>query len=75
MREAWRGLLLADEDQAAKATCDPVAPAPRSAAAQHKAPTHHLEDGTPAHSFRTLLDELSTVLRNTCGSRGSTTPA
>ena len=25
-----------------------------------------MSDGTPAHSFRTLLDELSTIVRNTC---------
>ena len=66
MREAWRALLFADEDQAAKATRDPVAPATRSAKAEHKAQTHTLSDGTPAHSFRTLLDELSTIVRNTC---------
>ncbi|MDQ3260916.1 MAG: transposase, partial [Pseudomonadota bacterium] len=30
-----------------------------------------LEDGTPAHSFRTLMDELGTVVRNTCRTRGS----
>jgi hypothetical protein len=66
MREAWRSLLFADEDQAAKATRDPVAPATRSQQAEHKARTHTLSDGTPAHSFRTLLDELSTIVRNTC---------
>jgi transposase len=66
MREAWRALLFADEDQAAKATRDPVAPATRSQQAEHKAHTHTLSNGTPAHSFRTLLDELSTIVRNTC---------
>ena len=66
MREAWRELLFADEDQAAKATRDPVAPAQRSAAADKKARTRRLGDGTPAHSFRTLLDELATIVRNTC---------
>jgi len=66
MREAWRELLFADTDQAAKATRDPVAPAKRSAAAQRKATTRKLEDGTPAHSFSTLMDELSTIVRNTC---------
>ncbi|MGZ9059408.1 MAG: IS1634 family transposase [Burkholderiaceae bacterium] len=66
MREAWRALLFADEDQAAKATRDPVAPAKRSEQAEHKAQTHTLSDATPAHSFRTLLDELSTIVRNTC---------
>jgi transposase len=71
MREAWRELLFADEDLAAKATRDPVAPAQRSKAAKRKVSTHRLEDGTPAHSFRTLLDELGTVVRNTCRTRGS----
>jgi len=66
MREAWRELLFADTDQAAKATRDPVAPAKRSAAAQRKATTRTLEDGTPAHSFTTLMEELSTIVRNTC---------
>jgi transposase len=66
MREAWRGLLFADEDPLAKATRDPVAPAQRSEPAERKAHTHTLSDGTPVHSFRTLLDELSTVVRNTC---------
>ena len=66
MREAWRPLLFADEDQEAKKSRDPVAPATRSTAAQHKAWTHTLDDGTPAHSFRTLLEELGTIVRNTC---------
>jgi transposase len=66
LREAWRELLFADTDQAAKATRDPVSPARRSDAAQHKASTHMLENGTPAHSFATLMDELSTIVRNTC---------
>jgi transposase len=65
LREAWRELMFADEDQAAKATRDPVAPAKRSAAAQRKASTHTLDDGTPVHSFQTLLSELSTIVRNT----------
>ena len=66
LREAWRELLFADTDQAAKATRDPVAPAQRSAAAEHKAVTHTLDDGTPAHSFATLMQDLSTIVRNTC---------
>ena len=36
---------------------------------------HRLADGTRAHSFRTLLDELSTIVRNTCRSRGSSDDA
>ena len=66
LREAWQELLFADEDQAAKATRDPVAPARRSAAAEKKASSKQIDDGTPAHSFRTLLQELSTIVRNTC---------
>jgi transposase len=66
MREAWRELMFADEDQQAKLTRDPVVPAKRSAAAQTKALTHTLQDGSPAHSFRTLLAELGTIVRNTC---------
>ena len=66
LREAWRSLLFADEDRQAKATRDPVAPAQRSQSALEKVHTHALPDGTPAHSFRTLLAELATLVRNTC---------
>ena len=66
MREAWRELMFADADQQAKLTRDPVAPAKRSAAALAKVATHTLDDGTPAHSFASLLEDLSTVVRNTC---------
>lgn len=75
MRQAWRELLFADEDQQAKASRDPVAPAKRSAAAEQKARTHQLADGTPVHSFRTLIEELATIVSNTCrvpGSPGNT---
>ena len=66
LKEAWRELLFADEDQAAKATRDPVAPAERSAGAKAKVARWHHEDGTPIHSFQTLLAELATIVRNTC---------
>lgn len=66
MLEAWRELLFSDEDQQAKLTRDPVAPAKRSPSALHKAATHTLDDGTEVHSFRTLLKELSTIVRNVC---------
>jgi hypothetical protein len=66
MREAWRPLLFADEDQEAKRTRDPVAPAKRSAGAEEKALTRKLPDGSLAHSFRTLLEHLATIVRNTC---------
>ena len=66
MREAWRELMFADTEQALKATHDPVAPAKRSASAQAKASSHMLGDGTPVHSFATLMADLSTIVRNTC---------
>ena len=66
LREAWRELMFADTEQQAKATRDPVAPAERSTSAQAKAATHILADGTPAHSFSTLMAELATIVRNTC---------
>ena len=49
-----------------QATSVETAPARRSAAAEKKASSKRLDDGTPAHSFRTLLQELSTIVRNTC---------
>jgi transposase len=66
MREAWRELMFADPDQDAKKTRDPVAPAKRSEEAESKATSRQLRDGTPTHSFSTLLDELATIVRNTC---------
>jgi transposase len=66
MREAWRELMFADTDQQAKVTRDPVAPAKRSKAALAKAARRTLDDGTPVHSFSTLMTELATIVRNTC---------
>ena len=66
MREAWRELMYADTEQAAKATRDPVAPAKRSTSAHAKAVSHALPDGSPAHSFATLMAQLATIVRNTC---------
>ena len=64
LKEAWRELLFADEDQEARATRDPVAPAERSAGAKAKVARRHHEDGTPIHSFPTLLAELATIVRS-----------
>ena len=69
MMEAWRPLLFADEDQSAKQNTDPVAPAERSAQAIEKVCTKRLPDGSPAHSFQSLLGNLATIVRNTCHSR------
>jgi hypothetical protein len=70
MREAWRELMFADTDQAAKATRDPVAPAQRSQQAQEKVASCTVDDGTPAHSFSTLMAELGSIVRNTCRTPG-----
>jgi len=40
--------------------------AKRSKAALAKVARKRLDDGTPAHSFGTLLAELGTIVRNTC---------
>jgi len=69
MLEAWRPLLFCDEDQDAKATRDPVAPAKRSEAALRKVHTRRLNDGTQVHSFPTLIGLLSTIVRNKCRRR------
>jgi transposase len=66
MREAWRELMFADPDQDAKKIRDPVAPAKRSEVAEIKATSRQLLDGTPTHSFSTLLSELGSIVRNTC---------
>jgi len=66
MTEAWRSLLFADEDQARLAVRDPVAPAIRSEPALDKIASKRLTDGSPAHSFSTLMQELGTIVRNTC---------
>jgi transposase len=70
MREAWRPLLFADEDWIGKALRDPVAPARRSDAAEEKVASHRTADGRPLHSFRTLLQNLATIVRNRCRARG-----
>lgn len=72
MREAWRELMFADEDQAAKQVRDPVATAKRSTKTLNKVHSRTLDDGTPAHSFKTLMEELATITRNTCGTPGNT---
>ena len=74
IRDAWRELTFTDTDQAAKLTRDPVAPAQRSDAAQRKAHTRTLDDGTPTHSIATLMSEMNTIVRNTCRA-GSDAPS
>ena len=66
MMQAWRPLTFADEDQEAKATRDPVAPARRSDDALAKAALKTTKDHQPVHSFRSLLDHLGSIVRNYC---------
>jgi transposase len=73
MREAWRPLLFADTERERRAERDPVAPATRSDTALAKVATKTLPNGSPAHSFRTLLNELGTIVRNTCRRRHADT--
>jgi len=62
LERAWAPLLFRDEER--PELDDPVAPAQRSEAALAKAHTQRLPDGTPVHSFGTLLDEMATLTRN-----------
>lgn len=62
LERAWAPLLFRDEERPLAA--DPVAPAERSASATRKARTQRLEDGTPAHSLRTLLADMATLTRD-----------
>ncbi|MDB5756247.1 MAG: hypothetical protein JWR56_2675 [Massilia sp.] len=71
LRDAWRELMFTNVDQEAKRTRDPVAPAKRSKAALGKAADRHLDDGSPVHSFSTLMSELGGIVRNTCRTPGA----
>jgi len=51
-------------DEAPPAREDAVAPAPRSDGARWKERTKRTADGWPVHSFRTLLAELATIVKN-----------
>lgn len=75
MVDAWRPVLFCDEDSEAKSTRDPVAPAERSAKALEKIASKALDDGTPVHSFQTLLKNLSSIVTNVCRSPGASNEA
>jgi transposase len=75
MRQAWGSLMFTDEDSQAKLTRDPVTPAARSDAAMKKVQSRTLEDGSPVHSFQTLMAQLQTIVRNTCCTPKSGTDA
>jgi hypothetical protein len=66
MRRALALMLFDDHDrptgQALRSSV--VAPAQRSQSAEDKAHTKRTDDGTPVHSFQTLLEDLRTVALN-----------
>lgn len=66
MERAWASLTFKDDDTEQLEDRDPVAPAQRSAAATTKAQSRTLPDGTPTRTFKTVLDDLATITRNTC---------
>ena len=67
MRRKLKPMLFDDEDaEGAEALRrSVVAPATTSMSAQAKAETRRIPDGDPVHSFRTLIDDLATISRNT----------
>jgi hypothetical protein len=67
MRKALAPLLFDDHDKenAGKGRASPVASAKVSAAAKAKAASRKTAGGHPVHSFRTLLQDLATLTRNT----------
>src|SRR5712672_4818485 len=67
MRQRLAPMLYDDTDKnAAEAQrSSVVAKAERSPAAVTKQTTGRTDDGLPVHSFRTLLDDLATLTRNT----------
>jgi transposase len=66
MRHALAPMLFDDEDKESKETLRPsvVAKAQRSLRAQRKAATKRSDDGSPVHSFQTLLKDLATLAKN-----------
>jgi hypothetical protein len=69
MQQALAPLLFVDEAPLGRP--DPVAPAPRSAEAQRKDRTQRTAEGFPVHSFRTLLADLGTLVKNKVIPRGA----
>lgn len=67
MRARLAPMLFDDEDREAgeAVRASIVAPARSSDTAQAKARTKRTAEGDPVHSFRTLLDTLATITRNT----------
>ena len=73
VRKAVAPLLFDDEDRegAEALRGSPVRPAQRSPSAEDKAYTKKTADGSPVHSFQTLLADLSTLALNIVRTKGS----
>ncbi len=71
IKETWREITFADTELGLKRTRDPVAPAKRSESTLEKVRSRMLPDGSPVHSFATLMSELTTLVRNTCCTPGA----
>ncbi len=56
--------IVDDDNPAAAQRSSPVAKAKVSPAARRKAARKRTEDGQPVHSFRTLLQDLANLTRN-----------
>ena len=65
LERAWAPLTYRDHDPLGPDERDPVAPAERSDAAATKAANRTTPAGDTAHSFKTLLEDLATIVRNT----------
>ena len=66
MKRDLAPMLFKDDDPGAAAAerSSPVAKAKVSPAARRKAISRRAEDGQPVHSFRTLLQDLANLTRN-----------
>ena len=72
MQQALAPLLFVDETPPERP--DPVGPAPRSDVAKRKERTKLTPDGLPVQSFRTLLAQLSTLVKNRVAPPGRRLP-
>jgi transposase len=64
LRRTLAPLLFEDEQRGAQPAPSPVAPAQRSASALAKARTKRTPDNLPVQSFRDLLRDLATIVKN-----------
>jgi len=76
MRQTLAPVLFDDHEREAAeaARTSIVAPAQRSKAAKKKAWSKRCEDGSPVHSFQTLLADLATIVRNRVRPEGTPVP-